>query len=99
MATQASTNLNRLLRLLTNLLFEKGEDPNDVSKLVSGFVAPNQVRLWYDRYCLVNGISRNENRKKQTRMPMPPISWDEVTVKSLDEMLLPETPEQPEPEW
>jgi hypothetical protein len=88
------------LRVTANLLFEKGEDPKDVARLVQGFVAPTMVYTWYDKYCEVNGLSKNINRKSgKRRMPMPPIDWDAVKIKTLDEMVEEKTKDSLEPEW
>lgn len=75
-----------------------------VANLMQGFVTPTMVRDWYERYCEVNGLENSVNSKKQyRRMPMPPIDFQAIEIKKLEEMLeLP--PEEdidgvPEPEW
>lgn len=101
--TQASTNLNRILRVTANLLFEKNEDPANVVKLLSGFVAPAMIQAWYTKYCQVNGIESSVNfsqRRKARRMPMPPIDWKAVDIKTLDEMTSKgDVDDTPEPDW
>ena len=99
-ATLASTNLNRILKLTANMLFEKQEDPKDVAKLLQGFVTNAMVRSWYEDYCKTNGISQDTNLKThRRRLPMPPINWQAVELKTLDEMLAPVPEEPPEPNW
>lgn len=84
-------------------MFEKGEDPADVAKFLQGFVAPAMVREWYKKWCSTSGVTTNENLKShKRRVPMPPIDWDGVKIKKLDEMLDSEegnTITGPEPEW
>lgn len=106
MSTKGATNLNRILRVTAKLLFEKGEDVPAVANLLQGFVTPAMVRDWYERYCEVNGLEGSVNSKKQyKRMPMPPIDFQAVEIKKLEEMM--ESPAggeidedgAPEPEW
>lgn len=100
MATPASTNLNRILKVTANLLFEKQEDPKDVARLLQGFVTNAMVREWYEAYCKTNGISRDTNLKThKRRLPIPPIDWKSVETTTLDAMLTPEPEDHPEPEW
>lgn len=75
-----------------------------MANLLQGFVTPTMVRDWYERYCEVNGLERSENsRKSYRRMPMPPIDFQAIEIKKLEEMLeLPAGQEDdgaPEPEW
>lgn len=73
-----------------------------VANLLQGFVTPAMVREWYERYCSVNGIELSTNSKRSLRrMPMPPIDFQAIEIKKLEEMLqLPEDEEDvPEPEW
>lgn len=103
MNTKGATSLNRILRITAKLLFEKGEDAPSVSKLLEGFVAPGMVRDWYERYCEVNGLERSINsRREYKRMPMPPIDFQAIEIKKLEEMLeLPPGMESDsdEPDW
>lgn len=75
-----------------------------VANLLQGFVTPTMVRDWYERYCEVNGLERSANSKKTyKRMPMPPIDFQAIEIKKLEDLLeLPpdeENEEMPEPEW
>lgn len=101
MSTKGATNLNRILRITAKLLFEKGEDVPSVANLLQGFVTPGMVRDWYERYCAMNGIETSANsRKSYRRLPMPPIDFQAVEIKKLEELLeLPPESEVPEPEW
>jgi hypothetical protein len=100
MATIASTNLNRLLRLTANLLFEKKEDPKNVARLMEGFVTNAMINTWYEQYCKTNGISTDTNlTSHKRRLPMPPIDWQAVDVKTIDQMLNSEPDNDDEPDW
>lgn len=101
MSTKGATNLNRILRITAKLLFEKGEDVSSVANLLQGFVTPSMVRDWYERYCSVNGLETSVNsRKNCRRLPMPPIDFQAVQIKKLEELLeLPKEDEGFEPEW
>jgi hypothetical protein len=104
MSTKGATNLNRILRITAKLLFEKGEDVPAVANLLQGFVNPGMVRDWYERYCEVNGLPGSVNSKRtHRRMPMPPIDFQAIEIKKLEDMLeLPpgdDFAENPEPEW
>ena len=101
MSTKGATNLNRILRITAKLLFEKGEDVPAVANLLQGFVNPGMV---HERYCEVNGLPGSVNSKKTyRRMPMPPIDFQAIEIKKLEDML--ELPpgddfvESLEPEW
>lgn len=100
MATIASTNLNRLLRLTANLLFEKKEDPKNVTRLMEGFVTNAMVNSWYEQYCKTNGISTDTNlTSHKRRLPMPPIDWNGVDVQQIDKMLDDQEADDDEPNW
>lgn len=100
MPTTASTNLNRILRLTAGLLFEKGEDPKNVAKLLNGFVTASMVRKWYEQHCRTSGIPFSTNlRTHKRRMPMPPINWNSVEIKTLDEMRGEKADEADEINW
>jgi hypothetical protein len=103
LSTTASTQLNRILRTTANLLFEKGEDAAHVINLMQGFVAPSMVRKWHQRYQEVHGLVGADTSKRNIRrMPMPPIDFKAVELKSIERLL-----EQPpvdegdaiEPDW
>lgn len=86
--TNGSRNLSRVFKLCANLLFEKGEDVQNVCRLLEGFVERRQVQSWYEKYCSINGISTNENKKKnKRRVPVPPIDWQGIELKELEGML------------
>jgi hypothetical protein len=86
MHTKGSTNLNRILRVTAHLLFEKGQDVGEVYGLMQGFVDRHMLQKWYEAYCSHNGLPNDVNRKKNKfRLPMPPISWEEVTLEALEE--------------
>lgn len=75
-----------------------------MANLMQGFVTPTMVRDWYERYCEVNGLEGSVNSKKRyRRMPMPPIDFQAIEIKKLEEMLeLPageEGDDESEPEW
>jgi len=100
MGTKGATNLNRILRLTANLLFERGEDVPSVAKLLEGFVAPAMVRGWYERYCEVNGLEKPVNSKRRyKRMPMPPIDFESVTIARLQAMTDQQAAEKPSGDW
>jgi hypothetical protein len=93
------------LRTTANLLFEKGEDSASVINLLQGFVAPSMVRKWHQRYQEVHGLTGADTSKRAIRrMPMPPIDFQAVELRSMEQLL-----EQPpaedededaiEPEW
>lgn len=104
MSTRGGSNLNRILRLTANLLFEKGESVPAVRDLLDGFVTPAAVRTWYEKYCEVNGLEYSVNSaRRYRRMPMPPIDFDAVKIQELENLL--ESPAGQEsrnvvePEW
>lgn len=75
-----------------------------MANLMQGFVTPTMVRDWYERYCEVNGLEGSANSKKRyRRMPMPPIDFQAIEIKKLEEMLeLPageDDDDESEPEW
>lgn len=84
-ATKGSQNLNRILRLTANLLFEKGQSASEVSNLLSGFVEPRQVRKWMERYQEVNGFPAGKIGS-DPRIPVPPIDWNAVKIESLKQI-------------
>jgi hypothetical protein len=102
LSTTASTQLNRILRTTANLLFEKGEDAPAVINLLQGFVAPSMVRKWHQRYQEVHGLAGADTSKRDLRrLPMPPIAFQSVELKTMEQLL-----EQPpaeddavEPDW
>lgn len=86
--TNGSRNLSRIFKLCANLLFEKGEDVQNVCKLLEGFVERRQVQNWYEKYCSINGIPTTTNLKKnKRRVPVPPINWQGIELNELEEML------------
>jgi hypothetical protein len=88
MSSTGATNLNRILRITAQLLFEKGEDVPAVANLLQGFVNPRMVRSWYERYCEVHGLPKSANsRKNHRRMPMPPIDFNAIKIRELNDML------------
>jgi hypothetical protein len=90
MSSAGATNLNRILRITAQLLFEKGEDVPAVANLLQGFVNPRMVRSWYERYCEVHGLPKSANsRKNHRRMPMPPIDFNAIKIQELNDMLDP----------
>lgn len=99
--TEGSRNLNRILKLTANLLFEKGEDPQNVYRLLEGFVARRQVHTWYEKYCSINGVPTTQNLKShKRRVPMPPIDWEGVKLDELEEKLdKPQKTERPPDLW
>lgn len=102
MATAGGSHLNRILRTTANLLFEKGEDPASVMNLLQGFVAPSMIRKWHQRYQEVHGLTGADTSKKQVqRMPMPPIDFNAIELKCLEQLLEPEEIEEDEdePNW
>lgn len=102
MATVGGSHLNRILRTTANLLFEKGEDPAGVANLLQGFVAPSMIRKWHQRYQETHGLTGADTSKKAVRrMPMPPIDFEAIELKSLEQLLEPEEVEEDgdEPNW
>jgi hypothetical protein len=102
LSTTASTQLNRILRTTANLLFEKGEDAPAVINLLQGFVAPAMVRRWHQRYQEVHGLAGADTSKRDLRrLPMPPIDYNAVELKSMEQLLEqpPAEEEAIEPEW
>jgi hypothetical protein len=101
-STAGGSNLNRILRTTANLLFEKGEDPASVMNLLQGFVAPAMIRKWHQRYQETHGLTGADTSKKAVRrMPMPPIDFNAIELKSLEQLLEPEIIEEDEeePNW
>jgi hypothetical protein len=87
MPTRAATSLNRILRVTTNLLFEKGESVQAVANLMQGFVDRRMIQEWYEKYCQVNGFSTdvNSSNKKMTRkIPVSPIDFEKVTLDEFE---------------
>jgi hypothetical protein len=102
MATVGGSHLNRILRTTANLLFEKGEDPASVINLLQGFVAPSMVRKWHQRYQETHALTgADTSRKAVRRMPMPPIDFEAIELKSLEQLLEPGEIEEDdeEPNW
>ena len=94
MSSTGATNLNRILRITAQLLFEKGEDVPAVANLLQGFVNPGMVRSWYERHCEVHGLPKSVNsRKNYRRMPMPPINFQAIEIQQLGDMLDPPSSE------
>ena len=86
--TEGSRNLSRILKLTANLLFEKGEDPQNVYRLLEGFVARRQVHTRYEKYCSINGVPTTQNLKAyKRRVPVPPIDWEGVKLDEIGKML------------
>jgi hypothetical protein len=86
--TNGARNLSRVFKLTANLLFEKGEDVQNVCRLLEGFVERRQIQAWYEKYCSTNGVPTTINLKKnKRRVPMPPIDWQAVKLEDLNEML------------
>lgn len=86
MATRGSTNLNRILRVTAHLLFERGQGVEEVYGLMQSFVQREMLAKWYRAYCENNGLPTDINQRKyKRRMPMPPIDWEAITVKDLEE--------------
>lgn len=82
-----AANLNKILRLTANLLFEKGETPKDVYRLMSAFVEKTKVDTWHRNFMAMNGYqNRQKDRAGHWRLPLPPINWDAITVESLQNL-------------
>lgn len=105
MGTAGATSLNRILQTTARLLFERGEDVAAVCNLLQGFVAPSQVRSWHERHCAVHGVTGAEisSSRAEKKMPMPPIDFAAIEIKSLEQLLESEPAESDEyaiePDW
>ena len=89
MPTRGATSLNRILRVTANLLFEKGESVQAISRLMQGFVDRRMVQEWYEKYCEVNGMATAENAEKKNmtrKIPVAPIDFEKVTLDNLEKI-------------
>jgi hypothetical protein len=76
-------SLNKLLRLLANLLFEKGASAPEVARTLSGHVEPRVVRSWHEKYQQLHGFESRSKTPGRIRLPVPPIDWDAVTIETI----------------
>lgn len=89
MPTRASTQLNRILRVTANLLFEKGESVQAIANLMQGFVDRRMIQSWYEKYCEINALPtevNSDNKGRTKRIPVAPINFKVVTLDSFEKL-------------
>jgi hypothetical protein len=79
--------LTKILKLLADILFERGEKVSDVHRLMQDFVDRRLIGMWHERYQQLHGFPDKDNRPAcAPRLALPPIDFKAITVDELEKL-------------
>jgi len=79
--------LTKILKLLADILFERGEKPSDVHRLMQDFADRRLIGMWHEKYQQLHGFPDRDNRPASApRLALPPIDFKVITIQELEKL-------------